>query len=629
MLSFNDHDNFKDIIKNLIEANIQEPRYSEGSMVVLKADKISAFNSKVSFTADASTVFTKVALNPEGSDETIGDGNPQVTLDVFSDADQTNKIRTITWAQNPNDYYNHLVQSDGITWGKATSTLETAQCIGVFYDGSDDWSTAKGRKKAEESIAGVLSKGEDWHAKGKSELLTKLKTLPTGDFATLMDLIKGMNEFVSDIVKFSPLHIIHGSIDSGYKKNEESNPLIQVSGVKDNTADMIICTDRGLENAIKSETVTYDSKGICTTSSGIKFVQVSLKKAKDGAQLGKVTSALLAKHGIASAMSIYRQVVEEEYHPDYVRYLNEGWMGDFVKNSLTKLKAGASAIAQKFGDFIKGARKLFQGWIKGFKSAWKQESNSAVKDFSRLFRLDSKDVKRLTEAFESYVDTGKIFLSEAKEASINDALRSVKPNDINKFVNSINNRTTNLSSLYDQHWYLDHMSDGGGLQLGKINQNFTVDVAIKLLANEVSLRTLNKIFSANAGNITQLVNDMVDVQKEIYFGKTALPLYKVYGKAEVGATYEYLGTAAEFADKKSAQIGSGDDLSFPISGFFTSSQGGKYYNIECWIITGVKDGVSQYAQMRMGTNKAGAFSYVVEGTKTRNLTQYNTKFRKK
>ena len=107
MLSFNDHDNFKDIIKNLIEANIQEPRYPEGSMVVLKADKISAFNSKVSFTADASTVFTKVALNPEGSDETIGDGNPQVTLDVFSDADQNNKIRTITWAQNPNDYYNH------------------------------------------------------------------------------------------------------------------------------------------------------------------------------------------------------------------------------------------------------------------------------------------------------------------------------------------------------------------------------------------------------------------------------------------------------------------------------------------------------------------------------------------
>tara|TARA_B100001996_G_scaffold382327_1_gene373865 strand:- start:1100 stop:2989 length:1890 start_codon:yes stop_codon:yes gene_type:complete len=629
MLSFYDHENYKGIIKGLIEANIQEPRYSDGSMVVLKSDKISAFNGKVSFTADSSTVFVKVALNPEASNETIGDGSPQVTLDVFSDVKQSNKISTITWAQNPNDYYNHLVQSDGITWGKATSTLETAQCIGVFYDGSDDWSTEKGRKKAEQSIIGVLSKGEDWHPKGKSELLNKLSTLPVGDFATLMDLIRGMNEFVSDIVKFSPLHIIHGSIDSEYKKNEEKNPLVQVSGVKDNTADMIICTSLDLGKKIASETVTYDSNGICTTSGGIKFVQVSLKKAKEGAQLGKVTSALLAKHGIASAMSIYRQVVEEEYHPDYVQFINEGWMGDFVKNSLSTLKKGASAIAQKFGNFISGARKLFQGWIKGFKGVWKQETNSAIKDFSRLFNLDSRDVKQLTEALDSYVDTGKLFLSEAREASINDALRGAKPGDITKFVNSIDNRTSNLSSLYDQHWYLDHMSEGGGLQLGKINKSFTVDVAIKLLANEVSLRTLNKIFAANAGNIDQLVKDMVDVQKEIYFGKTALPLYKVYGKAEVGSTYEYLGTAAEFAAKKESQIGSGSDLSFPISGFHVSSQAGKYYNIECWIITGVKDGVSQYAQMRMGTNKAGAFSYVVEGTKTRDLTKYNTKFRKK
>ena len=60
-----------------------------------------------------------------------------------------------------------------------------------------------------------------------------------------------------------------------------------------------------------------------------------------------------------------------------------------------------------------------------------------------------------------------------------------------------------------------------------------------------------------------------------------------------------------------------------------SSQGGKYYNIESWIITGVKDGISMYAQMRMGTNKAGAFSYVVEGTKEKNQAEYNRKFGKR
>ena len=62
MLSFNDHKVFKDVIEDLLEANVHTDRYSEGSMVVLKSTKIKTFNNKVSFTADAATVFEKVAL---------------------------------------------------------------------------------------------------------------------------------------------------------------------------------------------------------------------------------------------------------------------------------------------------------------------------------------------------------------------------------------------------------------------------------------------------------------------------------------------------------------------------------------------------------------------------------------
>jgi hypothetical protein len=54
---------------------------------------------------------------------------------------------------------------------------------------------------------------------------------------------------------------------------------------------------------------------------------------------------------------------------------------------------------------------------------------------------------------------------------------------------------------------------------------------------------------------------------------------------------------------------------------------GSYYNIESWIITGVKEARATYAQMRMGTNKAGAFSYVVEGTNERTQDQYEKKFK--
>jgi hypothetical protein len=629
MLSFNDHEVYKDIIKSLLEANIQEKRYSEGSLVVLKSDKISAFNGKVSFTADASTVFVKVPLATP-ADETIGDGEPLVTLDVYSDAGQSKKIRTITWAQDPNSYYNHLKVGDGINWGGSTSTLETAQCIGVFYNGLDDWSTEEGRQKVTDTIISILNNGEDWHSKGRSNLISKLPNLPNGDFAILIDLIQGMNEFVSGVVKFTP-HMIHGTIDKGYKKSEAKNPLVQVSGVKDNTADMIICDSSAsaLTDAIGKETVTYDTNGICKTDGGITFVQVSLKKAKEGAQLGKVTSALLQKHNISSAMAIYRQVVGEQYHPDYVQYLDEGLFGDFIKKSFNKLKDVASGIAAAFGKVIDGAKKLVKGWVGDFKKVWAQETTAAVSDFSRLFGLNSRDVKSLTEAFNSFIDTGQMFLAEETEESINKRLKNAKPSDITKFVNSITNRTSSLGSLYDQYWYLDHV-EKGSISATKIGKNFNIDISIKLLANEVSLRTLAKIFTSNASNIDQLVKDMVDIQKEIFFGKTSLPLYKVYGKEADAQSWEYLGTAVDFAAKKEAQIsGEGGELSYPISGFSVKDQRSKYYNIESWIITGVKNGASTYAQMRMGTNRAGAFSYVVEGTAERTQAQYNKKFGKK
>ena len=65
----------------------------------------------------------------------IGSGKAIVTLDMYTSPDKTSKIGTINWGESEDKsigtYYNHLVLGDGINWGKATSTLETAQCLGV------------------------------------------------------------------------------------------------------------------------------------------------------------------------------------------------------------------------------------------------------------------------------------------------------------------------------------------------------------------------------------------------------------------------------------------------------------------------------------------------------------------
>ena len=630
LFDFNDYREYREIVLNLLEANVHTSRYKEGSLVVLKSDHISTFNNKgMSFTADAATVFVKVKLNPEASDENeiIGDEDPLVTLDVYSDVSQSTKIGTVTWAQNPDSYYNGLKLGDEMNWGGSTSTLETAQCIGVFYDGNDEWNTEDGRKKVEDKIIAVLGEPHDWHPKGKSNLISKMPNFSNEDFAILIDLIQGMHEFVKAKVSFTP-HIIHGSIDSGYKRAEEKNTLVQVSGVKDNTSDMIICNSSAadLTTAIEKQGVASDDQGICKTEGGISFVQVSLKKSKDGAQLGKVTSALLLKHKISPALAIFRQVVDAEYHPDYVRLMTEGWMGDFVKSSFNKLKDIASGIAAAFNKVVEGAKNLVRGWVGDFKKVWAQETTSAISDFSRLFGVDSRDVKSLTEAFNSYIDTGQMFLAEETEESLNELLKSARTQDVNKFVDSITKRVSDLVILYDTQDYLHHVI-GRPIVPAKVAKDFNMDISIKLLANEVSLRTLNKIFRTNSSNMDQLIKDMIDVQKEMLFGKTSLPLYKVYGRDSDSKTYEYLTTAAEFAAERQSQIlGAGGDVSYPVSGFSVKDQKSKYYNIESWIITGVVNGASTYSQMRMGTNKAGAFSYVIEGTKTKSQAEYNKKF---
>jgi hypothetical protein len=86
---------------------------------------------------------------------------------------------------------------------------------------------------------------------------------------------------------------IHGRIDDYYKA--EKIALGDMKGSKANTADCIISTHSASEiiNALKNkEKITSDiSKGFVNLGS-IKYIQVSLKISKDGAQLGKIAKFL-------------------------------------------------------------------------------------------------------------------------------------------------------------------------------------------------------------------------------------------------------------------------------------------------------------------------------------------------
>ena len=59
--------------------------------------------------------------------------------------------------------------------------------------------------------------------------------------------------------------------------------------------------------------------------------------------------------------------------------------------------------------------------------------------------------------------------------------------------------------------------------------NITPDSIFKLFSNYTALTSFNEVISSNGGDMTKLKDEIIDLQKEMFFGKTMLPVYKVYG----------------------------------------------------------------------------------------------------
>jgi hypothetical protein len=111
-----------------------------------------------------------------------------------------------------------------------------------------------------------------------------------------------------------------------------------------------------------------------------------------------------------------------------------------------------------------------------------------------------------------------------------------------------------------------------------------------------------------------VAEELVALQKEMFFGATDLPVWKVYGAKSPGdaSTFDYLGSGKQFVKDKLDSINSSQ---VPLIGVEASSQGGKYYTMySSFCLTVEEDGNLSYSLNRMGTNKGGGqMSYVVEG----------------
>ena len=580
----------------LSEASIYDNKYAVGDKFLPLKNTANLFKMGLPpSTRVPKGPFTKISSTDDGIEVVINAG----ARTVYVSSEDTGKNYIITASdKNIQSLFGKMKKGASATdVNFDTDTMETAACMGLYINGVGILQQLMGAK--EEDLGKVTQYAKDKFIKALGSsgdfakadaILSKLDSMPLGDYFLIAQLAAGMTKFTQGVLPFKTPYLIHKNIKGYYSATERSE---LVDGVKDNTADAVVCSVPGSELISKLNAglpVEYDKKGVCTIKgTNIKFLQVSLKKGKGAAQLGKIYGFLKDKYGLLDSADVKKLALESVQLDEGLRdFLNKGV--SFIKSLGSKLLEKISQLGTFLGGFLKKMEK-------GFKKSPKS------------------DVKRLEkELFKAGLHEG--ILNEAKKPKIWDSFEAIAKDQtiLNKLVENVNKEMGSLmkASMANPAFFFK------GYSKLALTAPVTKDDVAKLLTNFQSAIVLKSILGDLTGDAKSLYSQLVELEKEMVYGKTTLPLYKVFGldKSGGGTPYEAYPGSETFIQNKLAK-----DLSDTVVFYLRANSQTKYFTIAGYGLSGINEttGDLKYSQFRMGTNSTGRYSYNFEGTQEMTL----------
>lgn len=583
----------KEVIEGLgvliSEASIFDSKYSVGDRFLpLKATAELFSKGLPSGEKNPKGPFTKMGEMDDVVEVNIGSGPT-----VYVSADDTNKTYKITASANQfRSLFGKMRKGttpNNINWN--TEVLETAACLGLFVNGISIFNTLSSAKTPDE-LPNVVAKVKDKVVKalGSSgdyanagEISGKLDNMPLGDWILLGQLMAGMTKFTDDILSFKP-YLIHKSIKAYYTATERSD---LVDGVKENTTDAVVSNVPGPEliaNLEKGLPVEYDGKGVCTIKgTKIKFIQISLKKGKDSAQLGKIYSYLKDKYGLLSNNDVLDLAINEGFNDFLKRGM--GFIRNIGTDFLSKLKQAGDMMLSMGKKIYSSLTKAPTGQVNDLE---KQLQRAGMKGTIKEGILLGEGKASMWESFEEI----------SKDQKLLDVI-----------VKNTNSEFTKLKKAADSNPAFHYV----GYKDLKIKAPVSKDNVAKLITNFQSAIVLQNIMGDLNADANKLYSQMVSLEKEMVYGKTTLPLYKVYGlsKDGGGTSYESYPGSESYVEEKMDK-----DLSDVVVFYLYSSDQKTYFTLRAYGLSGINEkGDFKYSQFRMGTNTSGMYSYNFEGVK--------------
>jgi flagellar hook-basal body complex protein FliE len=290
-------------------------------------------------------------------------------------------------------------------------------------------------------------------------------------------------------------------------------------------------------------------------------------------------------------------------------YLHENsqiLLDEGLKDLFNKGLEFVKSVGKKVVDKIYQIGNRFQSYFKtNLKSLQKNQKKAEKKvdDFIMNLKVDKKYLNE-----ELILEKkGKITLDDKVEAIAKDA-------------NAMNLVYSNVQDEFKK--VLTKSTKAGITAVGSstfpVSKKYTADLVRKLMANTKAYYCINQMLggvSAQKKDLETLFKDMLSLEKEMYFGRTSLPLVKVFGLKPDGSgtAWSFLKTGKEFVEER---VSAFTDMPEHVLIVDSSQQKG-YMNITCLMLSHLdsKTQTPKYNMVTMRTNSTLGASFVIEGSK--------------
>lgn len=526
-----------------------------------------------------------------------------------------------------------------INW--KASTYETAACAGLAM--------ANSRRSPDEVLSSIEAATDvseldsevqymidvleddsyDWDSGGRNEIVEKLKNDPIiDDVAEFVALAWGTWNFWANELstRIETPYFVHGSIKDYYAAEQE-NENIRTQGSKANTADFVITSEGDVGSFIekmRNDPADFeDGAAFFVDNDNIQWAQVSHKKRIDpgGAQLGKIKTAFGNVFGIEDKDDfLFRSV---EIAGDTIE---ESFFGDALDT--------AQAAVEKTVNMVQGGYEAFKEKVNSALSSTADRIQTIGSTVASYFVQGTSDVEQAAEeTLSRMVDAGA--LRESKQLR-EDVLGGYRQSEISAVIaeawNSLDGRKREqaLQRLYrPMNQWLANVNDAVDQSpaYGTWDQPFAsefepamdeVDKAIinRIFATYQGLSAFNKVIQSESGTIRDaedVLERFIDLQKEMYFGRTELPVWKV-GQEE----YKLIGSGETFREERVEFLEGSNASDIPLVLFKIKPQNqGTYGTLLMAIAEDFDEEQNEflYTQIKF-RSKGGYFDFTVEGTKS-------------